>query len=189
MSESQFLENPFLNQRASMDWTVVKQPLDISTVPSKSLRSIYPEVLIKSEFIKAVNKTNLHLGRSWLTPERLEILYAVLTNFDLHSLLENNQKFIERLNKWQEDENTVAGEQGPVVEIIDFDNWDANSFVAINQRLDERERFFNDYTLESSKNLIAKFDELEIVERWEETELLRGKDQTWINGLVRKVKQ
>jgi mutator protein MutT len=62
------------------------------------------------------------------------------------------------------------------------------------ERLDDWGRFFNDYTLESLKALIAKLnenelDELEIVELWQETELLRGKDQTWINGLVRKVKQ
>jgi hypothetical protein len=62
------------------------------------------------------------------------------------------------------------------------------------ERLDDWGRFFNDYTLESLKTLIAKlnkneFDELDVIDLWEETELLRGKDQTWINGLVRKVKQ
>jgi mutator protein MutT len=57
------------------------------------------------------------------------------------------------------------------------------------ERLDDWGRFFNDYTLESLKTLIAKFNELDVIELWEETELLRGKDQTWINGLVRKVKQ
>jgi mutator protein MutT len=62
------------------------------------------------------------------------------------------------------------------------------------ERLDDWGRFFNDYTLDSLKALIAKLnenelDELEIIELWQETELLRGKDQTWINGLVRKVKQ
>lgn len=57
------------------------------------------------------------------------------------------------------------------------------------ERLDERGRFFNDYTLESLKTLIAKFDELDVIELWQETTPLRGKDQTWINGLVRKVKQ
>ena len=51
-------------------------------------------------------------------------------------------------------------------------------------------RFFNDYTLESLSTLIAKFeefDELEVIDVWQEAELLRGIDQTWINGLVRKV--
>jgi mutator protein MutT len=55
------------------------------------------------------------------------------------------------------------------------------------ERLDDWGRFFNDYTLESLKTLIAKFEELDVIELWQETELLRGKDQTWVNGLVRKV--
>jgi type I restriction enzyme R subunit len=137
MSEYQFVEKPLLNQLASMDWTVIEQPAGIPTDPTKSLRTSFREVVIKSEFIKAVNAINLHEGKSWLTPEQLEGLYEDFTNFGVRSLLENNQQFIERLNKWQVDENVITGEQNPVVKIIDFDNWKANSFVAINQyRLD-----------------------------------------------------
>ena len=137
MSEYQFVEKPLLNQLASMNWTVVEQPAGIPTDPTKSLRTSFREVVIKSEFDKAVNSINLHEGKPWLTPEQLEGLYEDFTNFGVRSLLENNQQFIERLNKWQVDENVITGEQNPVVKIIDFDNWDANSFVAINQyRLD-----------------------------------------------------
>jgi type I restriction enzyme R subunit len=137
MSEYEFVEKPLLNQLASMDWTVIEQPSGIPADPTKSLRTSFREVVIKSEFIKAVNAINLHEGKPWLTPEQLEGLYEDFTNFGVRSLLENNQQFIERLNKWQVDENGVTGEQNPVVKIIDFDHWQANSFVAINQyRLD-----------------------------------------------------
>ena len=137
MSEYQFVEKPLLNQLASMGWKVIEQPSGIPTDPAKSLRSNFREVVIKSEFIKAVHAINLHAGKPWLTTEQLEGLYEDFTNFGVRSLLENNQQFIERLNKWQVDENVITGEQNPVVKIIDFDNWDANSFVAINQyRLD-----------------------------------------------------
>ena len=137
MSEYQFVEKPLLNQLASMNWKVIEQSAGIPTDPSKSLRASFREVVIKSEFIKAVNGINLHEGKAWLTPEQLEGLYEDFTNFGVRSLLENNQQFIERLNKWQVDENVITGEQNPVVKIIDFDNWEANSFVAINQyRLD-----------------------------------------------------
>lgn len=137
MSEYQFVEKPLLNQLASMNWTVIEQPSGIPTDPAKSLRISFREVVIKSEFIKAVNAINLHEDEPWLTPEQLEGLYEDFTNFGVRSLLENNQQFIERLNKWQVDENAITGEQNPVVKIIDFDNWNANSFVAINQyRLD-----------------------------------------------------
>lgn len=55
------------------------------------------------------------------------------------------------------------------------------------ERLDESGRFFNDYTVVSLKALIAKFDQLEVIDIWQATTPLRGQDQTWINGLVRKV--
>ncbi|MCJ8315217.1 MAG: 8-oxo-dGTP diphosphatase MutT [Pseudomonadales bacterium] len=55
------------------------------------------------------------------------------------------------------------------------------------ERLDERGRFFNDYTVVSLNALIAKFDELETIDVWHTTTPLRGQDQTWINGFVRKV--
>lgn len=137
MSEYQFVEKPLLNQLASMNWTVIEQAQGIPTDPSKSLRTSFREVVIKSEFIKAVKSINLYEGKPWLTHEQLEGLYEDFTNFGVRSLLENNQQFVERLNKWQVDENVITGEQNPVVKIIDFENWNANSFIAINQyRLD-----------------------------------------------------
>jgi mutator protein MutT len=55
------------------------------------------------------------------------------------------------------------------------------------ERLDERGRFFNDYTVDSLEALIEKFTELEVVDIWRETTPLRGQVQAWINGIVRKV--
>ena len=55
------------------------------------------------------------------------------------------------------------------------------------ERLDERGRFFNDYTVVSLTALIATFDQLEVIDIWQVTTPLRGQDQTWVNGLVRKV--
>lgn len=54
------------------------------------------------------------------------------------------------------------------------------------ERLDDRGRFFNDYTLESLNSFIGQFDELEIINIWQETTPLRGQEQTWVNGIVRK---
>ena len=133
MSEYTDVEKPLLNQLDSMGWTVVDQPSGIPKDPAKSLRSGFREIVIKDVFIKAVDAINLHEGKSWLTDTQLEGLYKDFTDFGERSLLENNQEFIKRLNKWQVDENTVTGVQNPVVKIIDFDNWQANSFIAINQ--------------------------------------------------------
>ena len=133
MSEYQFAEKPLLNQLANMGWRVIEQPSGVPSDTTKSLRTSFREVVIKSEFIKSVNAINLHEGKPWLTCEQLEGLYEDFTHFGVRSLLENNQAFINRLTKWQVDDNGVTGEQNPVVNIIDFDNWQANSFIAINQ--------------------------------------------------------
>jgi type I restriction enzyme R subunit len=133
MSEYTDVEKPLLNQLASMGWQVVEQPSGIPTDPAKSLRVSFREVVIKAQFISAVRGLNLHAGSPWLTDEQLEGLYEDFTDFGVRSLLENNQEFIKRLNKWQVDENVVTGESNPVVNIIDFDDWQANRFIAINQ--------------------------------------------------------
>ena len=133
MSEYQFVEKPLLNQLGAMDWRVIEQPSGIPTDPTKSLRSSFREVVIKVEFITTVKSLNLFEGKPWLTDEQLEDLYDDFTNFGVRSLLENNQEFMDRIKKWQVDENVITGEQSPTVTIIDFDNWQANSFVAINQ--------------------------------------------------------
>lgn len=133
MSEYEFVEKPLLNQLASMGWTVVEQASGIPKDPSKSLRTSFREVVIKAVFIKAVNSINLHEGKPWLSAEQLEGLYEDFTNFGVRSLLESNQEFISRLAKWQVDENKLTGEQNPVVKVVDFDNWQNNELLAINQ--------------------------------------------------------
>jgi len=133
MSEYHFVENPLLNQLDAMDWRVIEQPSGIPTDPAKSLRASFREVVIKAEFIRSVRSLNLFEGKPWLTDEQLESLYDDFTHFGVRSLLENNQVFMERIKKWQVDENVVTGEQSPTVTIIDFNHWQANSFVAINQ--------------------------------------------------------
>ena len=55
------------------------------------------------------------------------------------------------------------------------------------ERLDERGRFFNDYTLDSLNTLIARFNEVDVIDIWQETTPLRGQEQIWLNGLIRKV--
>lgn len=133
MSEYKFVEKPLLNQLANMGWTVYEQGAGVPKDPAKSLRSSFREVVAESEFKKCVKAINLHKGKPWLTDEQLDGLYEDFTDYGERSLLENNQEFINRLNKWQVDENVVTGDQNPVVKIIDFDNWNANSFIAINQ--------------------------------------------------------
>jgi hypothetical protein len=50
-------------------------------------------------------------------------LYKDFTSFGQRSLLDNNQEFNNRLNKWQVDGDLVTAEQNPVVTVIDFDGF------------------------------------------------------------------
>jgi len=116
-----------------MGWQIVEQASGIPKDPVKSLRTSFREIVIKSQFIDAVSQLNTIGGQCWLTDEQLDGLYEDFTDFGGRSLLENNQEFMQRLKKWQVDENVVTGEQSPTVKIIDFDDWQANRFIAINQ--------------------------------------------------------
>ncbi len=117
-----------------MNWQVYEQGTGIPKDPTQSLRTSFREVLLKDEFIKSVNTINhLDNGQPWLTDNQLESLYDDFTNFNTTNLLEANENFIERLYKWQVDVNELTGEQFPVIKIIDFDNWQANSLIAMNQ--------------------------------------------------------
>lgn len=134
MSEYSFVEKPLLNQLASMGWQVIEQGAGIPQDPSLSQRSSFREVLLKGEFLKSIKGINLLVnGKPWLTDAQLEQLYEDFSHFNTGNLLEANETFIKRLYKWQIDSNEVTGEQDPVVKIIDFDECDANSFIAINQ--------------------------------------------------------
>ncbi|WAR43558.1 class I SAM-dependent methyltransferase [Methylomonas rapida] len=54
------------------------------------------------------------------------------------------------------------------------------------ERIDERGRFFNDYTEASMSKLLAEYAELQIVEIFTETKPLRSGFQTWLNVFARK---
>ena len=134
MSEYQFVEKPLLSQLASMGWQVIEQGSGIPQDPTLSLRAGFREVLLKTEFINAAKALNtLEDGKPWLSDGQLESLFEDFSHFDTTDLLKANETFLSRLYRWQVDSNEVTGEQDPVVNIIDFDNWQANRFTAINQ--------------------------------------------------------
>lgn len=54
------------------------------------------------------------------------------------------------------------------------------------ETMDHCGRFFNNYTKESLTDLLCSFDEIQIQDVWENTCLLRGKNQCWVNAIVKK---
>ena len=134
MSEYQFVEKPLLDQLASMEWDVYDLGEGIPTDPATSLRSSFREVVLSDTFKKAIKRINTtEEGVEWLTEEQLDSLLVDVTDLGSTNLLAANEEFQKRLYKWQIDTNELTGEVDPVVKLINFDDWDSNTFTAINQ--------------------------------------------------------
>ncbi|GAB1061687.1 type I restriction endonuclease subunit R [Shewanella algae] len=134
MSEYLLVEKPLLNQLKSMGWDVTDLGQGVPTDPTTSFRSSFREVILKDIFKAAVHRINTtDDGKPWLTDSQLDVLLDDVTDFGTHKLLAANEEFIGRLHKWQIDRNELTGEEDPVVKLIDFDNWENNTFTAINQ--------------------------------------------------------
>lgn len=55
------------------------------------------------------------------------------------------------------------------------------------ETVDDKGRYFNNYTLESLHDLINPISSMEIIDEWVESKLLRGIEQKWTNILIRKI--
>ncbi len=139
MAEYSNVEKPFLEKLKQLNWQVIDQgSFGIPQDPAKSLRTSFKEVTLKQEFLRAVKKINIVDGVEWLNDKQLEDLYSetIATEKSNLSLLEANKAVFEKLTgktKTTVQENEHNGEQNALVKLIDFKNWDSNSFIAINQ--------------------------------------------------------
>ena len=134
MSEYTEVERPFLDQLATLGWTVIDQGGGVPQDASPSLRSTFRQWLLPQVFDDAVRAINLtDDGREWLTPRQLEDLRAQLLRQPNRSLLEANEGVQALLFKAQTDRNELTGESDPVVKLIDFHHPQNNRFHAINQ--------------------------------------------------------
>ena len=135
MSEYQNVERPFLNKLRELDWQVIDQGLGIPQEPQKSLRENFRQVLLPQVFKKSVSAINtLPDGREWLTPKQLDELLFEIQNFGGKSLHEANKEIHRLLTKGTTvAQNELTGEQNPTIRLVDFKNYAANSFIAINQ--------------------------------------------------------
>jgi type I restriction enzyme R subunit len=135
MAEYINVEKPFLDKLSQLGWQVINQGFGIPQEPEKSLRENFKQVVLPTVFkesIKAINKTAD--GKEWLTEQQLnEILFEV-QNFAGKTLHEANKEVHRMLQKGTTvNKNELTGEQNPTVRLVDFKNWDRNSFTAINQ--------------------------------------------------------
>lgn len=129
MSEYLHVEKPFLDQLATLGWTVVDQGCGmIPSDPAASLRENFREWLLPSVFRESVREIN-----PWLTDRQLEDLRSQILRQPNRTLLESNEEIQKLIFKAQVDLNEETGEADPVVNLIDFRHPEKNTFHAINQ--------------------------------------------------------
>ncbi|MCJ7600817.1 MAG: HsdR family type I site-specific deoxyribonuclease [Desulfobulbaceae bacterium] len=134
MSEYTEVEQPFLQQLATLGWSIIDQGQEIPQDPSKSQRQTFRQWLLPEVFAKAVAAINTTAaGESWLTGRQLHDLHDQILRQPNRTLLEANEAIQKLLFKAQVDVNETSGEQDPVVKLIDFANPENNQFYAINQ--------------------------------------------------------
>ena len=135
MSEYLHVEKPFLDQLATLGWTVVDQGCGtIPTNPAASLRGSFREWLLPDVFrasVRAINR--IADGREWLTARQLDDLRDQLLRQPSRTLLEANEAVQALLFKTQVDVNELTGESDPVAQLIDFVHPARNAFHVINQ--------------------------------------------------------
>lgn len=135
MAEYINVERPFLDKLRQLNWQVIDQGLGVPQDPEKSLRNNFKEVVLPQVFkdsIKAINKTED--GGDWLTNKQLDEILFEIQNFAGKNLHEANKEIHRMLLKGTTVAiNEITGEQNPTVRLVDFRNYDRNSFIAINQ--------------------------------------------------------
>ncbi|MCK4981930.1 MAG: type I restriction endonuclease subunit R [Victivallaceae bacterium] len=135
MAEYINVEKPFLEKLRLLGWQVIDQGIGIPQEPQKSLRENFKQVVLPEEFKKAIKKINITSdGREWLTDKQLNEILSEIQNFPGKSLHEANKEIHRLLLKGTSvAKNEFTGEQYPTVRLVDFKNYDNNSFIAINQ--------------------------------------------------------
>jgi type I restriction enzyme, R subunit len=135
LSEYLHVEKPFLDQLASLGWTVIDHGYGlIPSDPTISLRGSFREWLLPEVFRTSVRSLNLTAdGQAWLNDRQLDDLHDQIIRQPTHTLLEANEAVQALYLKAQVDLNDITGEADPVVQLIDFAHRERNVFHVINQ--------------------------------------------------------
>jgi type I restriction enzyme R subunit len=75
MSEHAFVEKPFLDQLAALNWQVVDQGPGVPADPAKSSRASFREIILEGVFrqsLHSINRTDQ--GQPWLTDKQIDDL-------------------------------------------------------------------------------------------------------------------
>lgn len=135
MAEYINVEKPFLNKLRQLGWQVIDQGIGIPQDPAKSLRENFKQVVLPQVFkdsIRAINKTSD--GKEWLKEKQLNNIFEEIQSSSDKTLHEANKAIHRLLIKGTTvNKNELTGEVNPTVRLVDFRNYENNSFIAINQ--------------------------------------------------------
>ncbi len=130
--ELSYVENPFLDQLASMGWKLIAGSVDHASVTG---RESFREVLIKDDLAKALRRINLRDGKPWLDAARLSQAIGALERISHARLIEANQEATKLLLEGVTVEGLPDWDQGrdKTVHFIDWEHPERNTFTAVNQ--------------------------------------------------------
>ncbi|MFN6983164.1 MAG: type I restriction endonuclease, partial [Brevundimonas sp.] len=145
LDEEYYVENPFLAQLQKLGWKVYRQnkdnPEDTKEILSFShsfepnygksikLRESFREVILENVLRESIQKIN-----PWIEEDQINQVIRRITTPTANSLLEANREIHELLlENIPVSENRKTGEKSPSVKLIDFQNPENNSFIAISQ--------------------------------------------------------
>jgi len=126
------VEQPFLDQLASMGWKILTGSVDH---PSVTGRDNFREVLIRDDLAKARRRINLRDGNPWLDAPRIAQAIGALERISHARLIEANQEATKLLLEGVTVEGLPDWDQArdKVVHFIDWDQPDQNTFTAVGQ--------------------------------------------------------
>lgn len=126
------VEEPFLDQLASMGWRIITGSVDF---PSVTGRDNFREVLIKDDLAKALRRINLRDGKQWLDEGRIAQAIGAIERISHPRLMEANQEGTALLLGGVTVEGLPDWDQGrdKTIHFIDWDTPENNTFTAISQ--------------------------------------------------------
>ncbi len=126
------VENPFLDQLASMGWKLITGSVDH---PSVTGRENFREVFVKDDLAKALRRINLRDGKEWLDDSRIVQAIGALERIGHARLMEANQEATRLLLEGVTVEGLPDRDQdrNKTVHFIDWDHPERNTFTAVNQ--------------------------------------------------------
>jgi type I restriction enzyme R subunit len=130
--EYDLVERPFCEQLLRMGWEWIEGDPDL---PESTERTSSREVLIRGRLEAALRRLNLRKGQPWLDDARIARAIRDLEQAAGHRLMEINQAATEMLLKGTVAEGLPDWEHGrpQPVRFIDFEHWQNNDFLVINQ--------------------------------------------------------